>query len=154
MFYACTYFWAGTVPWVRDPARLKTIFGNLKSKYGSEWNTNDIYDTDYNEASGNNYSVAYYVENYKNTLESYGLTVNDARLLTYSEATDSSIGCDGDNNKCSTGFITNTTFSLGSATDYADVWYVYSDGQFSCTDFLFDDYYGVRPVIVISKSDI
>ena len=127
---------------------------NLKSKYGSDWNTNNIYDTDYNEASGDNYSVAYYVENYKNTLESYGLTVNDARLLTYSESIDESIGCDGDNRKCPTGFITNTSFWLGSANGNSNVWLVISGGVFYYFDFGSNSFYGVRPVIVISKSDI
>ena len=128
---------------------------SLKSKYGSAWNTNNIYDTDYNEASGDNYSVAYYVENYKNTLESYGLTVNDARLLTYSEATDSSIGCSNTSWSCpTTGFITNTSFWLGSALDSYSVWGVYSVGDFSFGYFNYDDGFGVRPVIVISKSDI
>ena len=128
--------------------------GNLKSKYGSAWNTNNIYDTDYNEVSGNNYSVAYYVEDYKDTLESYGLTVQSARLLTYSEATDSSIGCSKTSWSCpTTGFITNTSFWLGSAGDGSYAWYVFSDGEFSYGG-LIGDYFGVRPVIVISKSDI
>ena len=126
---------------------------NLKSKYGSAWNTNNIYDTDYNEASGNNYSVAYYVEDYKDTLESYGLTVQSARLLTYSEATDSSIGCS--NHTCpTTGFITNTSFWLGSAYGNVRVWSVDSVGGFVNGDFSHDNYYGVRPVIEVAKSEV
>ena len=127
----------------------------LKSKYGSAWNTNNIYDTDYSDASGTNYSVSYYVENYKSTLETYGLTVQSARLLTYSEATDSSIGCSGSSYSCpTTGFITNTTFWLGSASSSGYVWVVATSGGFSHYAYGYGSNYGVRPVIVISKSDI
>lgn len=128
---------------------------SLKSEYGSAWNTNNIYDTDYSDASGNNYSVAYYVENYKDILESYGPMIKDARLLTYAEATDSSIGCDVTNYRCpTTGFINNTTFWLGSASNYNNVWLVSSDGGFGNSSFGAGMYFGVRPVVVISKSDI
>ena len=126
---------------------------SLKSKYGLSYPA-DVYDTDYGDASGTNYSVAYYVENYKDTLETYGLTVQSARLLTYSEATDASIGCDSDS--CPTsGFITNTSFWLGSAYGSDSVWFVYSFGDFNYYDsYDSDSVIGVRPVVVISKSDI
>ena len=134
----------------------------LKSKYGSAWDTNNIYDTDYSDASGTNYSVAYYVENYKDILENYGLTIQYARLLIYEEATDSNIGCNESSYSCpTTGFITNTSFWLGTAYSASDVWGVYADGLFfkgspsggSC-EYFDGYYYGVRPVIVISKSAI
>jgi hypothetical protein len=126
----------------------------LKSKYGSSYPA-DVYDTDYSDTSGTNYSVAYYVENYKSTLENYGLTVQDARLLTYTEATDSSIGCGSNSSySCSSGFIRNTSFWLGSASSNNYVWRVTTGGSFYDYPHSFDDYYGVRPVIVISKSDI
>ena len=125
----------------------------LKSKYGSSYDTSNIYDTDYSTASGTNYSVAYYVENYKVTLENYGLTIQDARLLTYSEAT-TNVGCSRSNYNCPTnGFITNTSFWLGSADGNYSVWGVLSVGVFS-DDYFSGGGFGVRPVIVISKSDI
>ena len=142
--------------WPASVAFSETIYWNssgLKPEYGTSYPA-DVYDIDYNEATGNNYSVAYYVENYKNTLESYGLTVNDARLLTYSEATDSSIGCDSSNHSCpTTGFITNTSFWLGSTSGGNYVWGVFSV-RFSTDNFDDDRYSGVRPVIVISKSEV
>ena len=123
----------------------------LKSKYGSSYQA-DVYDTDYIDASGNNYSVAYYVENYKNVLETYGLNVQSARLLTYSEAT-TNVGCSG--SSCPTnGFITNTSFWLGSARNSSGVWDVRSDRSFLSYDYYNDYYFGVRPVIVIYKFDI
>ena len=144
--------------------------GNLKSKYGSSYPA-DVYDNDYlteptfdyygdgYDATG--YSVAYYVENYKDILESYGVTINEARLLTYSEAIDNSIGCSG--SSCPTnGFINNTSYWLGSADrdpNFSDglVWHITYYGGFglSFREGYYDGYvFGVRPVIVISKSEI
>ena len=126
----------------------------LKTKYGSAYPA-DVYDADYSDVSGANYSVAYYVENYKSALENYGLTVQSARLLTYSEATDSSIGCNDSSYSCpTTGFITNTTFWLGSARSKNGVWYVLTDGYFRSNTFSYDTSSGVRPVIVINKNAI
>jgi len=141
-YYPATVAFSGTNYWYSS---------GLKPEYGTSYPA-DVYDTDYNEASGNNYSVAYYVENYKNTLESYGLTVNDARLLTYSEAKDSSIGC---SSTCpTTGFITNTSFWLGSARGSSYVWIVGSGGEFNYVGFDGDSGFGVRPVIAVSKSEV
>ena len=120
-----------------------------------------IYDaTNYRGTPGqSNYSVAYYVDVYKTILTSYGATIKNSRLLTYAEATDSSIGCSYDNStysgSCPTnGFITNTTFWLGSARSNIGVWYVYSGGYFIYTYYDGVTDVGVRPVIVISKSNI
>ena len=101
------------------------------------------------------YSVAYYVDAYKTLLTNNGTIIKNARLLTYDEATDSSIGCSQDSWSCpTTGFITNTTFWLGSARDNDRVWSVFSDGNFRSYYFYRDNYFGVRPVVVISKSNI
>ena len=138
VLFARTYYWYNG--------------STLNPKYGSSYPA-DVYDTDYMDApGGDNYSVAYYVENYKDKLETYGLTVQSARLLTYSEATDSSIGCNGSSYSCpTTGFITNTSFWLGSARSKYYSWMIYKNGYF----YYSTDYgNGVRPVIVISKNEI
>ena len=147
---------------------------SLKSKYGNAWNTNNIYDDDYSTAPDfsttcdnstncfytDGYSIVYYVEQYKNTLlgSNYGVNIKEARLLTYEEATDSSIGC-SIGSSCSMEFIANTSFWLGSVSNYYSVWRIYSDnffgyGGFNGNDYGAIDMLGVRPVIVISKSDI
>ena len=120
-----------------------------------------MYDaTNYKGApSENDYSIAYYVDGYKTKLTEYGVTIKDTRLLTYAEATDSNIGCDFDysnySGSCSTtGFITNTTFWLGSAFGSRYVWFVSSVGDFHNIGFVVDYNFGVRPVIVVSKSNI
>ena len=127
--------------------------GILKSKYDSSYPA-DVYDTDYSTASGNNYSIAYYVENYKDILETYGLTVQSARLLTYGEAT-TNVGCDYSSSySCPSGFIINTSFWLGSAGEEYFVMLVHSGGSFTGDLFSGLSFCGVRPVIVISKSEI
>ena len=116
-----------------------------------------VYDGQYKGAPGeNDYSIVYYVDGYKTKLTEYGVTIKDTRLLTYAEATDSSIGCSWDSWTCpTTGFITNTTFWLGSAVNYSCVWYVRSDGNFTYLGDFDDDFgVGVRPVIVVSKTNM
>ncbi|MBP3841657.1 MAG: hypothetical protein IK997_06045 [Bacilli bacterium] len=153
--------------WV-DSSSGKTKYGNVAFSATNYWSSlgltypADVYDNTYKTApdfSANGYttegySVAYYVEKYKKILEDYGVTVKNARLLTYSEATDSSTGCSTSSYSCPTGFITNTTFWLGSAHGYGDVWRVLSDGRFADRVYDIGSDCGVRPVIEISKSDI
>ena len=136
--------------------------GSLKTKYGTSYPA-DVYDTDYVaepnfSANGFNtigYSVAYYVEEYKDKLEDYGATITDARLLTYVEATNSSIGCNASSSSCPTnGFITNTSFWLGSASGNNTLWVVNPDGYIYGIDSGSDDVFGVRPVIVINKNNL
>ena len=135
-----------------------------KPEYGISYPAN-VYDpVNYNGApNDNNYSVVYYVDNYKTLLTEYGVTIKNARLLTYAEAIDSSIGCNSSSTpranvaawSCPTdGFITNTTFWLGSTSSTYGIWHIFSSGSFGEDYHGYDDTYGVRPVIVISKSTI
>ena len=120
--------------------------------------------TDYDECDGDTncfytsgYSTAYYVEQYKNKLTGagYGINIKASRLLTYAEATNSSIGCNESNYSCPTNsFITNISFWLGSACDSDSVWSVNSGGYFLHYSFYNDYDVGVRPVITISKSNL
>ena len=129
---------------------------SLKPEYGTSYPA-DVYDvTNYKGApSESNYSVAYYVDGYKTKLTEYGVTIKDTRLLTYAEATDSSIGCTSSTSSCpTTGFITNTSFWLGSAFDNYDVWRVYSFGSFGGYHYIGGKLLGVRPVVVIYKDSI
>ena len=111
---------------------------------------------------GTNYSdyigsvVEGYVNNYKTILEEdYGVDVVEARLITKDELTGVDIGCSADNYSCinAPGFIYSTSYWSLSAYNARDVWFVDSDGDFGCK--FCDDarYFGVRPVIVISKSN-
>ena len=148
-----------------------TRYGNVAFSATNYWSSittypADVYDNTYKTApdftgdgySTTGYSVAYYVEKYKKILEDMGLMVSEARLLTYTEATDSTIGIGCSGSSCpTTGFITNTTFWLGSANNGYGLWIVTSVGYFRGSVFDNDGYdygCGVRPVIVISKSEV
>ena len=150
---------------------VTTWYGNVYFSITDYWDNYvssypaDVYDSTnyigepepnaYGRPTNQDYSIAYYVEEYKDKLEDYGVTISSARLLTYAEATDSSIGCDGSYGTCPTtgnsAFITNTTFWLGTViSDFNKICISSMGDLFGITDTAA----GVRPVIVISKSDM
>jgi len=155
----------------------------IKPKYGNEWKNNNIYDTDYNtkpDFSGDcenaysdqvcwytpGYSIAYYVEKYKEILEGadYNATIKEARLLTYSEALDSTIGCSVDPYTCPhqsepSSFVSNTTFWISSAKyeeegTRDEVYTIFWNGDWGVTSYGKYSHYGVRPIIVVTKSNL
>ena len=140
---------------------------NLKSTYGSSYTNNNIYDKNYatepdfsttcnystNCFNTSGYSVVYYVERYKDILKGvgYGATIDDARLLLYSEA-NSITGTNAISNSSS--ILRKTSFWLGSANEYNSVWAVMSNRSvFMNATFGKNDSYGVRPVLVVSPSN-
>lgn len=106
----------------------------------------------------NNYSIAYYVELYKNNLENIGVDVESARLLNYNEVIDNSIGCSYGTDNCPTegnlSFITNTSFWIGSAFSDYTVCVINSNGYFVSTGWNSYGGWGVRPVIEVNKNNI
>ncbi len=124
----------------------------INSKYGTYTNgANNIYDTDYvtvpnysvafyNNAGNANYSIAYYVEEYVDRLGIEG----EGRLLTYTEV-----------NAMTTAQRANgALFWLGSANYYNSVRIVNTSGDLYSSRFNVAYNYGVRPVIIVSTSDI
>ena len=96
-----------------------------------------------------------YVNNYKTILEAdYGVDVVEARLISYDELTDSETFACVEYDYCSDKYpwIYSTSYWSGSAGDDDGVWSVGSDGIFDDFDYSIDDCFGVRPVIIISKS--
>ena len=100
-----------------------------------------------------------YVNNYKTILEEdYGVDVVEARLITKDELTSDEIGCsDADYTTCtgsSYPWIYSTSYWSGSAINTTYLWGVDSFGNFfNDADFSYDSNFGVRPVIIISKSN-
>ena len=99
-----------------------------------------------------------YVNNYKTILEEdYGVDVVEARLITKDELTSDEIGCSATDYTCTGSaypWIYSTSYWSGSAYDTDLVWRVKSDGYFSSyLYYLNDGNFGVRPVIIISKSN-
>ena len=144
------------------------VGGTPKSDYPGGYYPNvpllAVYDPiNYKGAPGtSNYSVAYYVEQYKDILNSYdGVTVKEARLLKHEEANNDEVGCHGSPaGSCSTtSFIANTSFWLQSCYSSGYVGFVFNNKKNNNVTFAAEQYnraawLGVRPVIVISKSTV
>ena len=112
----------------------------------------------YGLAQNNGYTISYYVEEYVNKLKQLGApdTIT-GRLLLQEEAVN--LGCDASASPWSCASSTNnwvysTSYYLGSALVMNDVWGVTSYGHFGHGEFVDSSDLGVRPVIVISTSDI
>lgn len=145
--YSQDYYWFDEDSW------------QFKPEYG-QTPPIDVYDEEnYSGAPGeDNYSVAYYVKEYKNILTNMGVPIKNARLLKHSETTDPSIGCvidEYDFGDCPTdSFISNTSFWLGSNTgaNQDEMWIIWGELGYIDSYFYYHDWdIGVRPVIVISK---
>ena len=119
---------------------------NLLSKYGTSYPTN-VFDSN---------SLFYEpVQNYKTYLKNtLGKTSVEVRLITYEELT--GLGCTKNNWTCKNApaWVYSTWYWTASAYGNRDVWYVRSDGRFDGLNFAPSGHCGLRPVIIISKSDI
>ena len=111
--------------------------------------------TNYSDYSGS--IVEGYVNNYKTILEEdYGVDVVEARLITKDELTSDEIGCSDTNYTCKRSaypWIYSTSYWSGSADDANFVWRVSSSGSFGDNFYGYGSDFGVRPVIIISKSN-
>ena len=114
-----------------------------------------------NEYSGTNYSdysgsiVEGYVNNYKDKLEEkFGVDVMEARLITKDELIDSNTFACVENSVCSTKYpwIYSTSYWTGSAINNEYVLHISSNRGFFNSHAFYLNNYGVRPVIVISKT--
>ena len=110
--------------------------------------------TNYSDYSGS--IVEGYVNNYKTILEEdYGVDVVEARLITKDELTNSETFACVEYDYCSDKYpwIYSTSYWSGSANGSHDVWGVHSIGDFNYDYYSYDADFGVRPVIIISKSN-
>ena len=98
-----------------------------------------------------------HVNNYKTILEAdYGVDVVEARLITKDELTSDEIGCSDTDYTCTGSaypWIYSTSYWSGSAFNTDGVWIVYGGGTFYGSTYRLDSRFGVRPVIIISKSN-
>ncbi len=136
---------------------------NLKSQYGTSFPAY-VYDSNYTDASGDNYSVAYYVENYKNELiNNYNFPAKSARLLKLDELlahADCTLNSSSSEPYYSCG--SNSTFGndyywLGDVYDAEGKIWVARKGAVSLYkyDYAFvSDSEHVRPVIIVDKNDL
>ncbi len=157
--------WSGSGGWSTCPgtAGLKSEYANASNAEGKTGNYSSPYPYVYNStmssiapsygtytsggkwqaAQDNGYTISYYVEGYVNTLKGLGAPNNiTGRLLTYEEASSLSSTVRG-----------NWSYWLGSAYDRGLVRDV-DGGSMYRGSFLSDNGTGVRPVIIVSTSDI
>ena len=99
--------------------------------------------------------VEAYVNAYKELLEGeeYGVSVVEVRLIYREELTDSETFACKENDSCSDRYpwIYSTSYWTGESALAYDGMYIDRDGSFGSNFFSNDSYFGVRPVIVISK---
>ena len=95
-------------------------------------------------------SILYsYVENYKTYLSTLGVTPTEARLITKEEL--EGLGCSNKSCKTAPSWVYTTSYWTGTAESSSYVWRVYNTGGFYFNYYYYEDLYGCRPVIVISK---
>ena len=103
----------------------------------------------------NNSLLYNYIENYANYLKNKDVKIEDARLINLTEL--ESLGCSVSTYSCSKApkWVTETSYWTGSNFSVDYLWTVYNSG--SSLDYNLysnNDCFGVRPVIIMPKSDI
>ena len=102
--------------------------------YGSPWGY----------AQDNGYTIAYYVEEYVNKLKELGAPEEiEGKLLTYEQASSLSSAMRG-----------TWSYWLGSAGNLGSVALVRGGSVYNNYNFWSGSYFGVRPVIIVSTSDL
>ena len=127
-----------------------------KSIYDETQNAKPIYSNG-GYVHNSNYSVAYYVQQYKAYLQGLGANIKTARLGYYSEINNVRDVLDADGIK----FVYNTTFYTSSSVNELNPCAIYSmRGQSTTSGYWNGGYYdypdrdGVRPVLEILKANI
>ena len=92
-----------------------------------------------------------YVENYKTYLTTLGVIINEARLITIEELT--SLGCASSSCYYAPSWVSATSYWTGTAYNTKILWNVDS-GKGFYSNYPYNNHFGVRPVIVISKDYI
>ncbi len=96
----------------------------------------------------NNSKLYEYVENYKEYLESKGVEIKEARIMSYQEAYE--LGCVYNDCSNAPDFVIETSYYLGSAYNFGNIWMLFGSScslTYGASDYIFN--FGVRPVIVI-----
>ena len=144
MTFSSSTYWHDSTNSVLKSEYAKDINGGAASYSGNP------YPYVYNLQGSDTNNVKPYVDGYLTTLktETYGLPASaTGRLLTYEEAADTTIFAND------TARANGNGYWLGSAIGGSYVRYVDGNGYISSRNSYFNGY-GVRPVIVISTSDL
>ena len=126
-----------------------TPFSNLNYWFGTDkYSSGYIYDS--------NSFLYSYVENYRKYLNTLGVTLDDARLITYEELV--SLGCNPACSNAHYSWVTSSSYWSGSASpfyNYNYIMFAFSPGGFDPRGgtYSINDRFGVRPVITIPKTE-
>ncbi len=108
--------------------------------------------TGYARTRINDYSVAYYVEEYIRKLKSMGASSNiTGRLLLEDEAI--ALGCQWLHCEDAPSWLTSTSYWIGNARTNVDVLRI-SNGVLSSYNFFDTHYHGLRPIVVVPTSEM
>ena len=123
--------------------------GIVKFSYSKYWSDGVNYVSGYKYNSNSN--VYQYVENYKSYLNNFGLSINEARLISREEYNDLRV------NYGNPDWLYTVNYWTGSVNG-SMIWTInnspYIMGLHSTTDTNIAEGYGVRPVIVVPRSEI
>lgn len=120
------------------------------SPNGGYWTDVTSYPTYVYNENSNIYS---YVESYKDYLESLGVSIVDARVITYEEVV--TLGCSVTDLDCASApeWVYSSTYWTGSASGANNLWYINSMNLFNGSSSKTAYCAGIRPVIKISLSE-
>ena len=123
--------------------------GIVKFSSSKYWSDGVNYVSGYKYNSNSN--VYQYVENYKSYLNNFGLSINEARLISREEYNDLRV------NYGNPDWLYTVNYWTGSVNG-SMIWTInnspYIMGLHSTTDTNLAEGYGVRPVIVVPRSEI
>ena len=147
-----TAYTSSEVTNLQDPEMRGLIDGQSEWKGTTPFSSDEIHGTNYSSYEGS--IVEGYVNEYKSKLEAIGAEIEEARLITKEEL--EGLGCSSSGYTCNSApsFIYSTSYWSGSANDTNYVWYVSSRADFLYDYYTYSNFFGVRPVIGISISEI
>lgn len=157
-------FSVGTIAFATDNYWMDKNTGRLKNKYGYEeplfpWEDTEIYDPDYQGepmlnddvgypgVSNDNYSIAFYVEQYVQNLREMGIENIEGGLLSYQDVY--RLGCSESGCTNAPAWLYSSAYWLSSASGRTGVWGVASFGKVAAADCDRNVGFGIRPTITI-----
>ena len=137
---------------IQDESMLAYIPGLTIKKGTTAFSSDEQKGTNYNDYSGS--IVEGYVNNYSIYLTTQGVTPVEARLITKDELIN--LGCSDSNKTCTSApydWIYSTSYWTQSVynSETQRLWRVLGDGVFKYSYYNGNNYFGVRPVITISR---
>ena len=136
---------------MQDSTMLGRVYTTELRKGTTAFSSDEQKGTKYTDYEGS--IVEGYVKNYKALIEDFDIKIKEARLITKNELMNKdTFAC---NESCSTEYpwVYSCSYWVGSSIGDSILYYVLSNSGFNGAYYYDYDYFGVRPVITISKSE-